>query len=53
MEKKLALVVEKVQKDHPEADVEVWTMDEQRLGLKPVLRDVWVPLCEQPIANVH
>jgi len=51
--KKLKRVVEQVQKDHPDADVEVWTMDEQRLGLKPVLRDVWVPEGEQPVANVH
>ena len=34
--KKLATVVEQVQKEHAIADVEVWTMDEQRLGLKPV-----------------
>ena len=40
--KKLASVVEQVQKEHAIADVEVWAMDEQRLGLKPVLRDVWV-----------
>jgi len=51
--KKLASVVEQVQKEHPDANVEVWAMDEQRLGLKPVLRDVWVPEGEQPIANVH
>ena len=51
--KKLATVVEQVQTEHPDADVEVWTMDEHRLGLKPVLRDVWVQVGEQPIANVH
>ena len=51
--KKLTLVVEQVQKDHPDADVEVWTQDEHRLGLKPVLREVWVPQGEQPIANVN
>jgi len=51
--KKLAEVVEQVQKDHPDADAEVWTMDEQRLGLKPVLRDVGVPEGEPPIANVN
>ena len=51
--KKLLTVVKQVQTDHPDADVEVWTMDEHRLGLKPVLRDVWVPQGEQPIANVN
>lgn len=45
--KKLVSVVEQVQKDPPDADVEVWTPDEHRLGLKPVLRDVWVPEGEQ------
>jgi len=51
--KKLATVVEQVQKDYPDADVELWAMDEHRLGLKPVLRDVWVPQGEQPIAQVN
>lgn len=51
--KKLALVVEQVHKDHPDADVEVWTTDEHRLGLKPVLRNIWVPQGEQPIAQVN
>ncbi len=51
--KKLVSVVKQVQSAHPDADVEVWTMDEHRLGLKPVLRDVWVPQGEQPIANVY
>jgi hypothetical protein len=30
-----------VQREHPDAAVEVWTMDEHRIGLKPVLRRVW------------
>ena len=51
--KKLAAVVAQVQKDHPQAVVELWTMDEHRLGLKPVLRRVWVPIGEQPTARVH
>ena len=51
--KKLAQQTARVQAEHPEADVEVWTMDEHRLGLKPVLRDVWVPEGEQPIAQVN
>jgi hypothetical protein len=28
----------KIQKENPESDVEVWSMDEHRIGLKPVLR---------------
>ncbi|MGH2478735.1 MAG: IS630 family transposase [Ktedonobacteraceae bacterium] len=30
-----------MQHAHPEATVEVWSMDEHRIGLKPILRRVW------------
>jgi Winged helix-turn helix len=30
----------------------VWSEDEHRLGLQPVLRRVWTPIGEQPIATV-
>jgi hypothetical protein len=33
--------VRQVQVAHPQATVEVWMMDEHRIGLKPVLRRVW------------
>ena len=52
MEKKLYLSVEKVQKSYPDANVEVWSMDEHRLGLKPVVRKVWSEQGLQPIARV-
>ena len=45
--------MQEIEQQYPEATVEVWGMDEHRLGLKPVLRRVWVPRGEQPIANVH
>jgi DDE superfamily endonuclease/Winged helix-turn helix len=61
--KKLASQTKRIQRKHPDANVEVWTMDEQtledsltlryRLGLKPVLRTVWTPSGEQPIAPVN
>jgi len=51
--KKLALVVAKIQAEHPQAQVELWTMDEHRLGLKPIQRRVWVELGQQPIAHVN
>lgn len=51
--KKLHLKVEQIQLEHPQAVVEVWAMDEHRLGLKPIFRKVWVPRGEQPIAHVH
>jgi hypothetical protein len=40
--KNLRRFVLKIQKEKPESDVEVWSMDEQRIGLKPVLRPEWV-----------
>ena len=33
--KKLASQTQTIQTEHPNAAVEVWTMDEHRLGLKP------------------
>ncbi len=51
--KKFQQEVTAVQVAHPDADVEAWGMDEHRVGLKPVLRKVWVPQGEQPIANVN
>lgn len=53
MEKKLAHTVKQVCQEYPQAVVEVWTQDEHRIGLKPVLRRVWTPIGEQPIAKVH
>ena len=53
MEKKLRTQAKRIQKQHPLAAVEVWGMDEHRLGLKPIIRRVWVGYGEQPIANVN
>jgi transposase len=39
--KRLPDAVRQVQAAHPQASVEIWAMDEQRIGLKPVLRRVW------------
>ncbi|MGK7919077.1 MAG: hypothetical protein AB4080_03600 [Trichodesmium sp.] len=33
--------------------VRLWTMDEHRVGLKPVIRRDWFPWWEVPIAPVH
>ena len=38
---------------HPESSVEVWCQDEARLGLIPILRRVWSPVGERPIAVVE
>lgn len=32
-----------MQHQHPQAQVELWAMDEHRIGLKPILRRVWAP----------
>ena len=51
--KKLTSQVERVQKSHPDANVEVWTMDKHRVGLKPIIRRMWVDEWTVPIANVN
>lgn len=43
MEKKLAERVEACRAEHPEACVEVWAMDEHRVGLKPCTQRTWSP----------
>jgi hypothetical protein len=52
MEKKLDLERARLQTEYPEAEIEVWAMDEHRLGLKPVQRRVWAQQAEPPIAAV-
>jgi hypothetical protein len=42
-----------LQTTYPEATVELWCEDEHRVGLKPVLRRVYVPEGEVPIAQVN
>lgn len=39
--KKLPEEVSQLVQTYPEARVEVWTQDEHRIGLKPILRRVW------------
>ncbi len=36
-----------------EAEIQLWCEDEHRLGLKPILKQVYVPEGETPIANVN
>lgn len=33
--------------------MEVWSFDEHRLGLKPIIRKVWAPIGERPSAVVY
>ncbi|MDP9359318.1 MAG: IS630 family transposase [Chloroflexota bacterium] len=37
---------------HPAATVAVWATDEHRLGVLPVVRRVWAPRGQRPIASV-
>lgn len=37
------LLLKFLQARYPKAEIEVWSMDEHRLGLHPILRRVWIP----------
>ena len=37
----------------PKASVELWAVDEHRIGLKPILRRVWAPRGQRPVAPVQ
>jgi transposase len=37
----------------PDAHVELWAVDEHRIGLKPILRKVWAPKGQRPRAPVQ
>lgn len=53
MEKKLQNRYQKLCGDNPQAIVELWTMDEHRLGLKPIQRRVWAEIGENSTADVN
>lgn len=37
----------------PRATVELWAVDEHRVGLKPLLRRVWAPIGQRPVVVVR
>lgn len=45
--------VVQLQQQYPNAHVEVWSFDEHRLGLKPILRRVWTLVGQRPVATVY
>jgi len=49
----LPRLVKQLQEKYPCAEIEVWFFDEHRVGLKPILRKVWSPVGERPIAIVQ
>ncbi|NEN88386.1 MAG: hypothetical protein F6K48_05410 [Okeania sp. SIO3H1] len=51
--RKLSHRFELVKAEYPEATVELWAMDEHRLGLKPIFRRVWTPVGVQATAEVN
>lgn len=46
-------ILKTVEEKHPEAEIDLWFFDEHRVGLKPILRKVWSPIGERPIAMVN
>lgn len=54
MEKKLPDVIQAMRDAHPEVPHwELWTMDEHRMGLKPILRRIWALQGARPIITVQ
>lgn len=53
LEKKLQARVLRVRQRVPTATVEVWSQDEARLGVKPILRNVWARKGQRPLVTVH
>ncbi len=53
MEKKLNDKYQQLYRDNPHALVELWSMDEHRLGLKPIQRRIWAEIGENLTADVN
>jgi transposase len=45
--------VQAVQQAYPQDRVELWTTDQHRIGLKPILRRIWSPRGQRPGAVVQ
>jgi hypothetical protein len=51
--KKLPEQVKTLQQAHPEATIELWATDQHRIGLKPILRRIWVRKGSRPWVTVQ
>jgi hypothetical protein len=51
--KKLRPLVTAVADAFPTATVEVWAADEHRIGVQPLIRRVWAPIGQRPVAVVQ
>lgn len=49
----LPIIVQELQRQNPHATIEVWSFDEHRLGLKPIIRRIWAPIGQKPIAVIE
>lgn len=53
MEKNLSLRVEEIKREHRQAEVQVWSEDEARFGLQPIIRKQWAKRGCRPIAQTN
>lgn len=53
LQKKLGERVADLARTYPEESIELWTQDEARLGLKPILRRQWSPRGVRPVATAR
>ena len=51
--KKLPTLKTELERRYPNAVVECWAFDEHRLGLKPIVRKIWAPVGQRPVAEVN
>lgn len=51
--KTLPEAVQAVRQAHPDAQIEVWSMDEHRVGLQPILRRQWCRKGQRPLVSVQ
>lgn len=43
----------RLEEQYPEEEVELWSGDEARFGLQPIVRRVWSPIGQRPVAEVN
>jgi transposase len=51
--KTLPEALKTLQTSHPDSQVELWAMDEHRIGLKPIIRRVWCKRGQRPLVAVQ
>jgi transposase len=51
--RKLPEQIQQIQHTYPHTQVELWAMDEHRVGLKPVIRRIWARKGHRPVIRVQ